>query len=38
MKKEHSKQAIVEHKEHPWTTWTQAEHIASDHAKLHKKH
>jgi hypothetical protein len=32
-KKEHSKAAIKEHKEHPWTNWAQAERIAADHKK-----
>jgi hypothetical protein len=35
--KEHSKAAIQEKKEHKWTTWSQAERIASDHAKQRKK-
>ena len=33
----HSKAATMEHKEHPWTTWKEAERIASDHEKIHKK-
>lgn len=37
MKKEHSKMAAQERKEHKWTTWAQAERIAADHKRLHKK-
>jgi len=33
----HSKAAQMEKKEHKWTTWKQAEKIAADHEKLHKK-
>ena len=32
----HSKEATKEKHEHPWTTWKQAERIASDHAKKKK--
>jgi hypothetical protein len=34
----HSKAAKIEHKEHPWTTWKQAEKIVVDHEKAKKKH
>lgn len=37
MPKKHTKAAIKEKKEHPWTTWGQAEKIALDHKKLGKK-
>ena len=37
MPKEHSKAATKEHTEHKWTTWAQAERIAADHAKKHKR-
>jgi hypothetical protein len=37
MKAKHSKEATKEKKEHPWTTWPQAEKIASDHAKKKKR-
>jgi hypothetical protein len=33
----HSKEVTKEHKEHPWTTWKQAERIALDHSKKKKK-
>lgn len=32
----HSKEATKEKKEHPWTTWKQAEQIALDHKRKHK--
>ena len=37
MPTKHSKGAIKEKKEHPWTTWPQAEQISKDHAKAKKK-
>jgi hypothetical protein len=32
----HSKEVLKEKKEHPWTTFKQAEQIVKDHAKKKK--